>query len=299
LGCPLCPTGLNASERKKGVMKFEKFKKIVDEIKNYCIEIHLYNWGEPTLNKELVKMIKYASSLNIWSRISSNLSLNFEDKYLEEFVLSGLGLLHVDIDGLDQDVYEKYRRKGNLKIVLENLRKIINLKKKYNQNSPIIELSMLAMRQNEHQHKEFLKLKEKYDVDELKIDKIQHNPNMDEKWLPENKNLVYKTYENGKAESNSANEDEKKQCHWPWSGIVINWDGNVNPCCIIDDPKSDFSNINNKSIKQIWNSEEYLSSRSEFGDGKDIKKTTICNICKNQTHSKRLNRVSKTFAIKI
>ena len=67
----------------------------------------------------------------------------------------------------------------------------------------------------------------------------------------------------------------------------------------MDDPKADFANTNNKSIKEIWNSEEYISSRSEFGDEKEITKKTICNVCKNQTHSKRLNRVSKTFAIKL
>ena len=298
LGCPLCPTGLNASSRKKGIMRFEKFKKLVDEVKEHCIEIHIYNWGEPTLNKDLLKMIKYSNDLGIWSRISSNLSLKFKDGYLDEFVKSGLSLLHVDIDGLDQDVYEKYRRKGDLKTVYDNLSKIIELKKKYNLKNPTIELSMLAMRQNEHQHEEFLKIKEKFDVDEVKIDKIQHNPNMDEKWLPFNKDLVYETYD-GNASSNSSKDNEKSQCHWPWSGIVVNWDGGINPCCIIDDPKSDFANTKEKSIKEIWNSREYISSRSEFGDEKEITKKTICNICKNQTHSKRLNRVSKSFAIKI
>ena len=299
LGCPLCPTGLGASTRKKGILKFEKFKKLIDEVKEYCIEIHLYNWGEPTLNKELTKMISYSNECGIWSRISSNLSLKFNDSYLDGLVKSGLSLLHIDIDGLDQDVYEKYRKKGDLKVVLSNLKKIVNIKEKYKSKKPIIELSMLAMRQNEHQHDKFLKMGKEFKADELKIDKIQHNPNMDEKWLPLNKNLIYNTYEGGSATSHSAKDNEKKQCHWPWSGIVVNWDGGVNPCCIIDDPKADFANTNNKSIKEIWNSEEYISSRSEFGDEKEITKKTICNVCKNQTHSKRLNRVSKTFAIKL
>ena len=122
---------------------------------------------------------------------------------------------------------------------------------------------------------------------------------MDEKWLPKNKELVYSTYEDGKASSNSARDNEEKRCHWPWSGIVVNSDGSINPCCIIDDPKSDFDNLENNNINNIWNSEEYVSARSEFGDKKEITKNTICNICKNETHSKRLNRVSKSFAIKI
>jgi len=299
LGCPLCPTGVGASTRKKGILKFEKFKKLVDEVKDYCIEMHLYNWGEPTLNKELIQMINYSNECGLWTRISSNLSLKYKDNYLDDLVKSGLSLLHIDIDGLDQDVYEKYRKKGNLKTVLDNLKKITNFKEKHRLDKPIVELAMLAMKQNEHQHEEFLKMKNKLKADVVKVDKIQHNPNMDEKWLPLNKSLVYKTYQGGLASSFSAKDNEKKQCHWPWSGIVINWDGGVNPCCIIDDPNSDFENLNNKSIKEIWNSEEYISSRSEFADGNEITKKTICNVCKNQTHSKRLNRVSKTFAIKL
>ena len=67
---------------------------------------------------------------------------------------------------------------------------------------------------------------------------------------------------------------------------MINPDGGVNPCCIIDDPNSDFGNTNNYSISDIWNNENYVSARSEFGNKKEITKNTICNICKNQTHSK-------------
>jgi hypothetical protein len=60
-----------------------------------------------------------------------------------------------------------------------------------------------------------------------------------------------------------------------------------------------YFSILEKNIKEVWNSDEYISSRSEFGDQKNISKNTICNICKNQTHSKKLNRLSTSFAIKL
>ena len=280
-------------------MTFDVFKKIIDEGEEVFIEAHLYNWGEPTLNKHLIKMLNYCKEKKIWTRISTNLSLKYKEGYLEELLLSGLNLLHVDVDGIDQEVYEKYRKKGNLDLVFENLKKIKEIKKEKKLKDPIIELAMLAMKQNEHQHKKFLSMKEYFGANEMKIDKIQHNPNMDKKWLPDNPELIYKTYDGGVAPSNSAMENEIKQCHWPWSGIVINPDGFVNPCCIIDDPKADFENINNKKIFDIWNSKEYISSRSEFSDKTEITKKTICNICKNQTHSKKINRVSSSFAIKL
>jgi MoaA/NifB/PqqE/SkfB family radical SAM enzyme len=299
LGCPLCPTGLNVSDRKKGILKFEKFKKIIDEVKEHAIEVHLYNWGEPTLNKNLVQMLKYCEDNNIWTRISSNLSLKYKDGYIEELLKSGLNLLHIDVDGLDQEVYAKYRKKGDYNLVMQNIKNIQSIKKKLNLKKPIIELAMLAMSQNEHQHSDFLNMKDELGADVIKIDKLQHNPNMDEKWLPKNKDLIYESYDGGTAKSNSATKEQNKQCHWPWSGIVINYDGAVNPCCIVDDPKADFSNINLLNIEKIWNSEDYISSRSEFGDKKEITKKTICNVCKNQTHSKRLSRLSTSFAIKL
>ena len=55
LGCPLCPTGLGASSRKKGVLKIEQFLEIIDQFKDFVIEVHLYNWGEPTMNKKATK----------------------------------------------------------------------------------------------------------------------------------------------------------------------------------------------------------------------------------------------------
>ncbi len=299
LGCPLCPTGLGVSDRKKGILTFEMFRNIIDQVKEYAIEVHLYNWGEPTLNKNLIKMLKYCEDNNIWTRISSNLSLDYKEGYIENLLSSGLNLLHVDVDGLDQEVYAKYRKKGNIDLVMKNIKKIQLIKKELNLKKPIIELSMLAMRQNEHQHSQFLSMKDELGADEIKIDKIQHNPNMDQKWLPKNKDLIYESYDGGNAKSNSSTETKAKQCHWPWSSIVINYDGAINPCCIIDDPKADFSNIKTLNITQIWNSEEYISSRSEFGDRKQITKETICNVCKNETHSKRLSRLSSSFAIKL
>ena len=299
LGCPLCPTGLKKSERKKSIMDFNFFKKIIDEVQEYCIEAHLYNWGEPTLYKQLINMIKYCSDKNIWTRISTNFSLKYKEGYIKNLIHSGLSLLHIDIDGIGQEVYSKYRIRGDYDLVIKNLKETVKIKKESKLKYPLIEIAMLAMRQNEHQHKEFLNFREEFGVDIVKIDKIQHNPNMDEGWLPKNKNLVYQTYEDGNAPSNSANDNEKKPCHWPWSEIVINWDGGVNSCCIIDDPKSDFGNTNKQTINDIWNNQEYVSARSEFGDKKEIKLKTICNICKNQTHSKRLNRVASSFAIKI
>ena len=52
---------MHLKEQKK-ILKLEDFKKIVDQVEENLIEIHLYNWGEPTLNKHLIDMLRYAKS---------------------------------------------------------------------------------------------------------------------------------------------------------------------------------------------------------------------------------------------
>ena len=289
LACPLCPTGIGAKTRSKGVMSLNQFKEIIDKCHETTLKLFLQNWGESTLVHGLPEMIEYASSKGIWVHLSTNFSKNFQSGFIEKLVGCGLAMLHVDLDGTTQEVYEKYRIKGNMKLVLTNIRRAVNIKKELKVEYPTIEVSMLAMRHNEHQFDAFQQLAGNLGVDRYSIDRIQVNPCTSTNWLPVNKKYIYPTYQD---------ENRNMQCHWPWSGFVINWDGNVSACCIVDDPKADFGNILLSDITELWNNEYFVLSRAEFGDKNMNKvKITICNICKNNTHRKNLKRVGDSFAI--
>ena len=288
LHCPLCSTGINAETRAKGTLTLEKFKKLIDEIKDVALELYLQNWGESTLVKTLPDMIKYATQNNIFVNLSTNFAINYSDDYLEKLMNSGLGKLVIDIDGTTQETYEQYRVGGILEIVLENTRKSVAYKKENNLKFPIITTKMLVMKHNEHQINDFKELSKKLDVDQMDLNNIQINPNTSKSWLPDNPEFRYVSY--GKSE-------KVEPCHWPWSGFVINWNGDVAACCIVDDSDSDFGNILDDGLEKIWNNDYYVSARSEFSKEKDITKSTICNACKNDTHNPNLFRVGDTFSI--
>ena len=272
LHCPLCSTGIDAKTRTKGTMTLEKFTKLIDEIKDTTLQIALQDWGEPTMVKNIPKMIQYAANNGIFTYLSSNFSVQYSDSYLEDFIKSGLGRLVTDVDGTTQEVYEKYRVGGNLALVLNNIERAVKIKKENNLKYPLIQARMLVTKQNEHQIDEFKKLAKDLGVDEIETGKIQLNPNTAaEEWLPEDKNHVYDTY---------LGENRTSQCHWPWSGLVINWNGGVASCAIVDDPSSDFGNVFEDGVFKVWNN-----------------KTTICNICKNDTHNINLLRVGNSFSL--
>jgi len=288
LQCPLCSTGVDAKTRQKGILKLENFKKLIDQMKDYVLHLSLQNWGEATLVKELPEMIKYASDNKIFTRLSTNFSVKYDNDFLDKLIKSGLGILVIDLDGTDQATYEKYRINGDLELVLENTRKAVKIKKDNSLKFPRIQTRMLIMKHNEHQIEQFRKISKELKVDEMEVGNIQMNPNTAKQWLPKNQEFVYDTY---------IKERKVTPCHWPWSGMTINWDGGVSPCCIVDDEKSDFGDIFEQGLKKLWNNEYYLSARSVFSKEKHDSKFTICNLCKNDTHNPNLIRIGNTFSI--
>lgn len=290
LHCPLCSTGIGGETRKKGFMTLSKFKKLVDEIKDTVLVLSLQNWGESTLIKDFPQMVNYAHEAGIYVRLSTNFSVDYSDQFFSDFMNSGITRLTMDIDGTTQEVYEKYRVGGKLDTVLKNIRKAVKFKKDHNLKYPILQARMLVMKHNEHQIDDFRELAKELNVDEIELGNIQLNPNTAaEKWLPKEKQYVYQTY-----------LDEQRTvvpCHWPWSGLVINWDGGVSPCSIVDDSFSDFGNVFDSGVYSVWNNEFYVSSRSEFSNTKNMTKFTICNACKNDTHNPNLLRVGDSFSL--
>ena len=82
LRCPLCSTGVDVETRKKGTLTFEKFKHLIDQSKDTILHLSLQNWGEATLVKDLPKMIKYASENGVYTRLSTNFSIKYNDSSL-------------------------------------------------------------------------------------------------------------------------------------------------------------------------------------------------------------------------
>ncbi len=290
LKCPLCPTGSGATSRPIGNMPLADFKKLIDACEKYTIELYLQNWGEATLLPHLPEMIRYAAGKGIWTHLSTNFALDLKPDYLERLISSGLACLTVDVDGLSQAVYAQYRRGGRLEKVLENLKSAIRIKQELNRTDPQITATMIAMHHNEHQLGRFSDFCKQLPVDAHAISKLQINPNTTRDWLPADPGYVYKSYRQ---------DAQNYPCHWPWSGLVINWDGGVSACCIVEDFRADFGNAFEEPVYQLWNNACFQSARAEFGNQEAISPKTICNVCRNDTHNRNLCRAGDSFAIRL
>ena len=132
LECPLCPTGRGDTSVAYGLFQLDKYKKVMDVFSKWTQTVLFFARGEPLLNKSFIEMIRYASQSPHKIRSITNVNLNnITDEQVKGLMTSNLDQVNASIDGVTQEVYEKYRVGGNLEVVFNNLKKLIVAKKIY------------------------------------------------------------------------------------------------------------------------------------------------------------------------
>ncbi len=279
LRCPLCPTGRGVLARPPGRMDLVNLKRVVHEIAPYAYWIELYNWGEPLLHPDICEMIRYVSQRGVSVGLSSNLN-RLDAQMARQLVESGLSRLVVSIDGVTQQSYAAYRRRGQLDKVLENLQLLLNARTELERQTPFIVWRMLVGKHNEHEIEDVRKLAYEMGVDSFATGALfidTDDPEQVEQWLPTDQTYSPYDYQKDKPQN-------QWNCDDLWENMVINWDGGVAPCCWLHDPQFDFANISDQSVREIWNGPHYLSARRVISrhKGRPGDVPTICHHCRGQ-----------------
>jgi MoaA/NifB/PqqE/SkfB family radical SAM enzyme len=271
LGCVFCPTGQKRGTRPGKILSFDGFKKILDKLGPYLFHVDFCNWGEPLLNKELAKMISYAKRFNISTKVDTNLNVDLTDDEAKAIVNSGLDRLTVSIDGATHEVYEKYRRGGNLSKVLGNMRLLADKKIELGLQTPHIHWQFLVFKHNEHEIEEARRVYSKYGADSIGFTAPFCSP----EWTSTIKEYnMYNT-----EDKNISFKKSDDVCEWPWDGITINSDASVSPCCSVEESKYDFDNFLSKAFWRIWNGREYRTARKFIKDRVVPANGNRCTIC--------------------
>lgn len=282
LKCPECPTGLDELTRYKGHIDFNIFKKAVDELSPYLINLILYFQGEPFLNKDIFKLIEYSSLQKKIFTTSSTNGHFLDIETSKKIIKSGLNKLIISIDGTTQDIYEKYRRNGSFETVIQGVKNITSAKKELKSRTPFIVVQFLVFKFNKHQIPEIKKLSKELNVDKLELKSAQvYNFENDVDFIP--KNSKYSRYKKNKQGVYKIKSKLKNKCKRLWFSSVITNTGEVLPCCFDKDAKYSFGNINTYKFKNINNNNKSLRFRNILiSDRKQI------DICKNCTEGLKI-----------
>jgi len=218
-------------------------------------------------------MVAYAKSKRIYVATSTNAHF-FKPELCDKIVQSGLDSMIISLDGVTQESYATYRVLGQLDTVLEGIRTLVAAKRRMKKKTPYLFLQFLVMKHNEHEIPQVKKLARELGVDRLLIKTTQVMTLEEAKeWLPQNEK--YRRY------ALTENEFKAKQgqglCPRVWMTTLIDWDGQVVPCCFDKNGEHAMGNLADESFDVIWKNEAYSDFRKKML--RDRNSIDICSNC--------------------
>ena len=123
LKCPFCPTANGLYHSDVPMMRFGVYKRMFEKIRDHALFIYFHRHGEPTLNKDLFRIIRHTTRHGgIYTLFSTNLNtLRFDTRKADQLVDTGIAELILSIDGASPESYARYRRGGSFAVAMQNL----------------------------------------------------------------------------------------------------------------------------------------------------------------------------------
>ncbi|MFP6644648.1 MAG: radical SAM protein [Candidatus Latescibacterota bacterium] len=282
LKCPLCPSGNGQMTRDRGNMGLDDFKSLIDDAGDYLVLLMLWNQGEPFINKDLLEMIRYARSKRIPTMTSTNGHYVRTREQARAVVHSGLSEMIVSLDGVDQETYEKYRVGGKLEKVITGTRLVAEAKRELQSKTPLINMQFIVFRHNEDDIAEAERLATELEADKFLIKTAQIYTDDDAAtFLPEED--LFRRYEEGDEGQLQVKGQPARGCKVLWYSSMVNWNGDVAPCCF--DKDVDFGmgaafnghDSNESTLQRIWKGRAYMDFRKKILD--DRRSVDMCRNC--------------------
>jgi len=259
INCIMCP---NSKLNNKSFMDINLFMKIIDEIKHVAKLIRLHYRGEPLLHPKIIEMIKYCKSHTLAKISMSTNGLLLDQKLSERLIEAGIDEIIFSLDSNSPESYYKIKNSKEFHKVVKNITDFLSI----NSNNKVrVIIKFIEMDINKNEMEFFKNRWSSYNC-ETKIswmntwaNQLQHNKSISEHLCPNS----------GKP---------KMKCADLWYKMVITADGYVPLCCNDFSIKHQLGNINNSSVKEIWNSNNLKSCRKMHNDG-TLQQLNMCQNC--------------------
>ncbi len=279
LKCKMCAINLLNPKREGGYFKFDDFKKIIDEAGDYLVFVQFWFSGEPLLNKDLFKMIKYTKTKDIFTIVTSNLQL-LTPESAKELVSSGLDYLNISFNGGSKESYEKYMPGGKFARVIRNIGLVVKERENQKKRLPFIDMQCIIMKGNESETEKIKELGKNLNVDRVSF-KVCTTLSDDVasdimELLPKNTKYRLSSYKI---------KGPVNRCPRLWYLPVINWDGTVVCCCNDVRYSHKMGNAFDKGLMAVWNSKNYVNFRSQVTKNMDA--IDICRNCAKMKYKKQ------------
>jgi radical SAM protein with 4Fe4S-binding SPASM domain len=249
------------------LLSIDTFERVLAEFKRYIFLVHLWVWGEPLLNKGLWRMVELAEAAGVGTEVNTNFSLQLNDEQIDRIIQSELSWLIVSADGTRQAIYERYRRGGNLEVVLSNMRRVVRRKKELSSRTPFVEWQFVPLKHNESDMGDAWELAKELGIDGLRFKPSRLDKTRDLSFsgaeIPESVVSEWKPSDAALSNFIDKDRDYFMDYHCPllWGYATILADGGIAPCCETYKTEHDLGQFQEGAFSDMWNSAAYKRLR--------------------------------------
>jgi MoaA/NifB/PqqE/SkfB family radical SAM enzyme len=260
LRCPTCHPDGNTFG---GEMPAPLFERLLARIPfASLLKGSLYLYGEPLFNRRLPAMISAVDARGVPTSISTNFNV-FSARKAEEIIDARLAWIIICVDGADQATYEKYRVGGRLDRVLENIRILVEAKRRRGTTWPIIEVQCIRFAHNAHQLDDIRRLCVELGVERFTTKRdVLAQMNIDVAALPGGAGTA--AVPDAAAVAPAVPARPPRRCMYLYGTLHVDYDGSVLPCCV---GRSVFGNLSDNTFEEIWNNAKFVAARRFFASG--------------------------------
>jgi MoaA/NifB/PqqE/SkfB family radical SAM enzyme len=214
------------------------------------IAAYLYSWGEPFLNQDIFRMIGDCTARNIRTLIPTNGQCLQTREEALAVVDSGLSAIIFAIDGSTQEIYESYRKGGDVEKAKRCAAQIEEAKALRNSPYPYTCMRTVVTRDNQDDLPNLERLARDLGVN-MFATKTVGCKTWDESFRdfePTEEGLRRFEYEGAERHDGAPIE-----CIFPFRQPTIKWDGTVIGCEFDTDLESPWGRVGDQSFAEIWN----------------------------------------------
>lgn len=272
LKCPMCTQGipeLRAKYISTRRMSWETYERIIREGEEHgCPSVAPQGVEEPLMTRDLERYIRFAHDHGFLDIMLNTNATLLDEERSRKLLDSGLTRLRFSLDAVSKETFEKIRLGADYDVVMKNIETFLDLRAKGDYQLPIVGVSMVKMKWNEHEVDGFLK---KW-TDKVDIVTIQE-------FIPPDTDHDYSEFYPTSSHLREA-MIEGFRCVQPWQRVFIHNRGELCPCCAMFGKDLTVGNINDFSIYDLWHSDLMNTLRQLHKEGRYMD-NVVCLKCVN------------------
>ncbi len=246
---------------KKGYMDFKLFKKIIDEGSKNGLKSIKLNWrGEPLMHPKIVDMVRYAKEKGVIEVMFNTNGQLLTEKLAKGLIDAGLDKIIFSMDGATKKTYEKIRRGADYDILVNNIKRMINLRNERKLRKPFVRVQTVKMQDTAKEINKFVEM-----------------------WRPIVDYIAVLDYSNrGEKDSRGIKTEwyptGRLPCPQPFQRLMVAFDGTALPCCFDWMNLNPVGDANKQTIKEIWNGEPLRKFRQMHKERR-LNEIPLCKNC--------------------